>query len=105
MFNCFAKRYISPFPTAKHSTQLDWAFIFDLESAYRESVLLKLEHRADFTGSGWTTNPTAHKYEEKNLVDQCGKVIDRQTKRALKSDVLEKIDKSLPEAEVQRETM
>ena len=85
--------------------QLDWTFIFDLESAYIESVLLKLEYRADFTGSGWATNPTAHKYEEKNLVDQCGKVIDRQTKRALKSDGLEKIDKSLLEAEVQRETM
>ena len=26
--------------------------------------MLKLEHRADFTGSGWTTNPTAHKYED-----------------------------------------
>ena len=51
--------------------QLDRASSFDLQAACNcvESVLLKLEHRADFTGSGWTTNPTAHKYEEKNLVD------------------------------------
>ena len=59
--------------------QLDRAFIFDLQAAYIESVLLKLEDAVDFTASGWTTNPTAHKYEEKNLIDRCGKVIDRQT--------------------------
>ena len=85
--------------------QLDRAFIFDVQAAYIERVLLKLEHRADFTGSGWTTNPTAHKYEEKNLVDRCGKIIYRLTERALKSDGFEESDKSLLEAVVQRETM
>ena len=30
--------------------------------------------------------PTAEKYEEKNLVDRCWKVIDEQTESAVKSD-------------------
>ena len=53
----------------------------------------------------FTILPTAQKYEEKNLVDRCWKVIDRQTEGALKSDGFETIEKALLEALVQRETL
>ena len=53
----------------------------------------------------FTILPTAQKYEEKNLVDRCWKVIDRQTEEALKSDGFETIEKTLLETLVQRETL
>ena len=53
----------------------------------------------------FTILPTAQKYEEKNLVDRCWKVIDSQTEQALKSDGFETIEKTLLEALVQRETL
>ena len=53
----------------------------------------------------FTILPTAQKYEEKNLVDRCWKVIDSQSKQALKSDGFETIEKTLLEALVQRETL
>ena len=53
----------------------------------------------------FTILPTALKYEEKNLVDRCWKVIVSQTEQALKSDGFETIEKALLEALVQRETL
>ena len=53
----------------------------------------------------FTILPTAQKFEEKNLVDRCWKVIDSQTEQALKSDGFETIEKTLLEALVQRETL
>ncbi|XP_073231010.1 BTB/POZ domain-containing protein 6-B-like [Porites lutea] len=53
----------------------------------------------------FTILPTALKYEEKNLVDRCWKVIESQTEQALKSDGFEMIEKTLLEALVQRETL
>ena len=49
--------------------------------------------------------PQAQKYEEKNLVDQCWEVIDKQTEEALKSDGFAIIERSLLEAVVARETL
>ena len=43
----------------------------------------------------FTILPTALKYEEKNLVDRCWKVIDSQTEQALKLDGFETIEKAL----------
>ena len=53
----------------------------------------------------FTILPTAQKYEEKNLVDQCWKVIESQTEQVLESDGFEMIEKTLLEALVQRETL
>ena len=49
--------------------------------------------------------PSAQKYEEKNLVDQCWKVIDKQTKEAVKSEEFATIERSLLEAVVKRDTL
>ena len=49
--------------------------------------------------------PTAQRYEEKSLVDRCWKVIDGQTKAAVKSDGFEKIEWSLFTAVVSRDTL
>ena len=49
--------------------------------------------------------PSALKYEEKNLVDQCWKVIDKQTEEAVKSDGFATIERSLLEAVVIRGTL
>jgi len=49
--------------------------------------------------------PRAQKYEEKKLVDQCWKVIDKQTEEALKSDGFATIERSLLEAVVARDTL
>jgi len=49
--------------------------------------------------------PSAQKYEEKNLVDQCWKVIDEQTEEAVKSDGFSKIERSLLEAVVERDSL
>ena len=49
--------------------------------------------------------PTAEKYEEKELVDRCWKVIDRQTEAAVKSDGFATIERSLLEAVVSRDTL
>ena len=49
--------------------------------------------------------PTAEKYEEKELVDRCWNVIDRQTEAVLKSDGFVTIERSLLEAVVSRETL
>jgi len=48
--------------------------------------------------------PAAEKYEEKNLVDRCWKVIDKQTEAAVKSDGFATIERSLLEAIVVRDT-
>ena len=53
----------------------------------------------------FTILPTALKYEEKNLVDLCWKVIESETEHALKADGFETIEKTLLEALVQRETL
>ena len=49
--------------------------------------------------------PSAQKCEEKNLVDQCWKVIDKQTEEAVKSDAFVTIERSLLEAVVKRGTL
>ena len=49
--------------------------------------------------------PPAEKYEEKNLVDRCWKVIDEQTEAAVKSDGFVTIERCLLEAIVLRETL
>ena len=49
--------------------------------------------------------PSAQKYEEKNLVDQCWKVIDKQTAEAVKSDGFATMERSLLEAVVVRDTL
>ena len=49
--------------------------------------------------------PTAEKFEEKELVDLCWKVIDRQTEAAVKSDGFATIERSLLEAVVSRDTL
>ena len=49
--------------------------------------------------------PTAEKYEEKELVERCWKVIDRQTEAAVKSDGFATIERSLFEALVARDTL
>ena len=49
--------------------------------------------------------PSALKYEDKNLVDQCWKVIDKQTEEAVKSDWFAAIERSLLEAVVARDTL
>ena len=49
--------------------------------------------------------PSAQKYEEKSLEDQCWKVIDKQTKEAVKSDGFATIERSLLEAVVVRDTL
>ena len=53
----------------------------------------------------FTILPTALKYEEKNLVDLCWKVIESETEQALKADGFETIEKTLLEALVQQETL
>ena len=49
--------------------------------------------------------PSAQKCEEKKLVDQCWKVIDKQTEKALKSDAFATIERSLLEEVVERDTL
>ena len=49
--------------------------------------------------------PMAEKFEEKELVDRCWKVVDKETKAAVKSDGFATIDGSLLEAVVSRETL
>ena len=49
--------------------------------------------------------PTAEKYEEKELVDRCWKVVDKETKVAVKSDGFAIIERSLLEAVVSRDTL
>ena len=48
---------------------------------------------------------TAEKYEEKELVDRCWKVVDKETKAAVKSDGIATIERSLLEAVVSRDTL
>jgi len=47
----------------------------------------------------------AEKYEEKNLVDRCWKVIEKQTEAAVKSDAFATVESSLLEAVVVRDTL
>ena len=47
----------------------------------------------------------AEKYEDKNLVDRCWRVIDEGTDEAVTSDGFEKIERSLLEAMVTRDTL
>ena len=47
----------------------------------------------------------AQKFEEKKLVDQCWKVIDEQTAEVVKSDEFARIERSLFEAVVERDTL
>ena len=49
--------------------------------------------------------PSAQKYEDKNLVDRCWKVIDKHTNAAVKSDGFATIERSLLEAIVVRHTL
>ena len=49
--------------------------------------------------------PEAQKYEEKDLEDHCWKVIDIQTDEAVKSDGFVKIEKSMLEAVVERDSL
>jgi len=53
----------------------------------------------------FTILASAQKYEEKNLVDECWKVIDKQTEEAVKSDGFATIERSLLEAVVIRGTL
>ena len=53
----------------------------------------------------FTILPFAQKYEEKNLVDRCWKVIDEGTDEAVTSEGFEKIERSLLEAIVVRDTL
>ena len=49
--------------------------------------------------------PTAEKYEEKELLDRCWKVVDKETKAAVKSDGFATIERSLLEAVVSRDSL
>ena len=49
--------------------------------------------------------PSAQKYEEKTLVDQCWEVINTQTEEAVKSECFETIERSLLEAVVVRDNL
>ena len=49
--------------------------------------------------------PSGQKYEAKNLVDRCWKVIDKQTEKAVKSDGFARIERSFLEAVVVRDTL
>ena len=49
--------------------------------------------------------PTAKKCEEKELVDRCWKVVDKETKAAVKSDGFATIERSLLDAVVSRDTL
>ena len=53
----------------------------------------------------FTILPFAEKYEDKNLVDRCWIVIDDGTDEAVTSDGFEKIEKSLLESIVKRDTL
>ena len=53
----------------------------------------------------FTILPFAQKYEDKNLVDRCWKVIDEGTDEAVTSDGFEKIERSLLESIVTRDTL
>ena len=53
----------------------------------------------------FTILPFAQKYEDKNLVDRCWKVIEEGTDEAVTSDGFEKIERSLLEAIVVRDTL
>ena len=53
----------------------------------------------------FTILPFAQKYEDKNLVDRCWKVIDEGTDEAVTSDGFEKIERSLLESIVVRDTL
>ena len=53
----------------------------------------------------FTILPFAQKYEDKNLVDRCWKVIDEWTDEAVRSNGFEKIERSLLEAIVARDTL
>jgi len=46
----------------------------------------------------FTILPAAEKYEEKNLVDRCWKVIEKETEAAVKSNGFATIERSLLEA-------
>ena len=53
----------------------------------------------------FTILPFAQKYEDKNLVDRCWKVIDEGTDEAVTSDGFEKIERSLLESIVARDSL
>ena len=53
----------------------------------------------------FTILPFARKYEDKNLVDRCWKVIDEGTDEAVTLDGFEKIERSLLESIVTRDTL
>ena len=53
----------------------------------------------------FTILPFAQKYEDKNLVDRCWKVIEEGTDEAVTSDGFEKIERSLLESIVVRDTL
>ena len=49
--------------------------------------------------------PSAQKYEENSLMDQCWELIDKNTEEAVKSDGFATIERSLLEAVVERDTL
>ena len=49
--------------------------------------------------------PSAEKFEEKELVDRCWKVVDKETKAAVKSDGFATIERSFLEAVLSRDTL
>ena len=52
-----------------------------------------------------TVLPDVQKYEEKDLLDQCWKVIEKETEEAVKSDGFVTIEKSVLEELVEKETL
>ena len=53
----------------------------------------------------FTVLPDVQKYEEKDLLDQCWKVIEKETEEAVKSDGFVTIEKSVLEELVEKETL
>ena len=49
--------------------------------------------------------PEAQKYEEKDLLDHCWKVIEKETEEALKSDGFATIERSVLEESVEKDSL
>ena len=57
------------------------------------------------TSNVFTVLPEVQKYEEKDLLDRCWKVIEKETEEAVKSDGFETIERSVLEELVEKETL
>ena len=53
----------------------------------------------------FTVLPDVQKYEEKDLLDQCWKVIEKETEEAVKSDGFVQIERSILEELIEKETV